>query len=130
MDVTVNELAKLIAKELEEYSEEIEQIVKNEIEAVAKETLKSLKNDPIVKGFDGTGEYAKSFYIKDQYKVRGKNKGFYKLTVHNKKYQIGHLLEFGHAKAGGGRVKAYPHWDKAQKIANTLEDRIKGAITK
>lgn len=128
MYVTVDDLARLIAKELEEYSEEVEQIVKNEIEAVAKETLKSLKNDPVVKAFDGTGEYAKSFYIKDQYKTRGKNKGFYKLTVHNKKYQIGHLLEFGHVKVGGGRVKAYPHWSNAQKIANTLEDRVKGAI--
>lgn len=130
MKVSVDDLARLIAKELADYSEEVEEIVKNEIEAVSKEALNSLKNDPIVKSLDGTGKYAKSFYINNQYKARGKNKGFYKLVVHNKKYRIGHLLEYGHAKAGGGRVRAFPHWNKAQKIADTLEGRIKEAITK
>lgn len=130
MDVTVNQLANLIAKELEEYSEEIEEVIRQTIEDVAAEALDSLKHDPIIKGLDGTGEYAKSFYIKDQYKVRGKNKGFYKLVIHNKKYRIAHLLEYGHAKVKGGRTRAFPHWANAQKIADTLEDRIKEAIEK
>ena len=130
MDIKVDDLARLIAKELEDYSEEIEEIVKETIEEVAKDALNSLKNDPVVKSLDGTGKYAKSFYIKNQYKTRGKNKGFHKLVVHNKKYRIGHLLEYGHAKQNGGRTRAYPHWDKAQKIADTLDERIKEAIEK
>lgn len=130
MNVSVDDLARLIAKELEDYSEEVEQVVKETIEAVSKEALNSLKNDPVIKSLDGTGEYAKSFYIKDEYKVRGRNKGFYKLVIHNKKYRIGHLLEFGHAKIGGGRTRAFPHWATAQKIADTLEERIKEAISK
>jgi hypothetical protein len=130
MDVTVDQLANLIAKELEEYSVEIEEVLKQTIEAVAAEALDSLKHDPMIKRLDGTGEYAKSFYIKDQYKVRGKNKGFYKLVIHNKKYRIAHLLEYGHAKIKGGRTRAFPHWSNAQKIADTLEDRIKEAIEK
>ena len=130
MNVKVDDLARLIAKELEDYSEEIEEIVKETIEKVAKDALDSLKNDPVVKSLDGTGKYAKSFYINNQFKARGKNKGFYKLVLHNKKYRLGHLLEYGHAKANGGRTRSFPHWIKAQKIADTLENRIKEAIEK
>lgn len=130
MNVSVDELARAIAKELEDYSEEIEEIVKETIEEVAKDALNSLKNDPVLDTLDGSGEYAKSFYIKNQYKTRGKNKGYHKLVLHNKKYRIGHLLEHGHAKQTGGRTRAYPHWDKAQKIADTLDERIKEAIEK
>ena len=68
MDIKVDDLARLIAKELEDYSEEIEEIVKETIEEVAKDTLNSLKNDPVVKSLDGTGKYAKSFYIKKKKK--------------------------------------------------------------
>ena len=130
MNVKVDDLARLIAKELEDYSEEVEEIVKETIEKVAKDALNSLKNDPEVKSLDGTGEYAKSFYINNLYKTRGKNKGYHKLVLHNKKYRIGHLLEFGHAKQNGGRTRSFPHWANAQKIADTLEDRIKEAIEK
>ena len=128
MNVPPDQLASLIAKEIENYSEEIEEKLRDTIEEVANEALQSLRNDPVVKGFDGTGKYAKSFYIKDLYKSRGRNKGFYKLAIHNKKYRIGHLLEYGHAKAGGGRTRAFPHWTNAQKIADTLEDRLREVI--
>jgi len=130
MKVAVDDLARLIAKDLAEYSEEVELIVKDTIDAVAKEALDTLKSEPILKTLDGTGEYAKSFYISNQFKSKGKNKGAYKLILHNKKYRIGHLLEYGHAKAIGGRTRSFPHWGKAQKIVDNLENRIKEAIEK
>lgn len=130
MDVTVDQLARLIAKDLEEYSEEVEEILRDTIEEVAKEVRDSLKNDPVVKALNGTGEYAKSFDIKNMYKSRGRNKGYYRLVIYNKKYRIGHLLEYGHSKVSGGRTRAFPHWSTAQKIADTLESRLKEAIEK
>jgi len=130
MDIKVEDLARMIAKELEEYVEGIEEVLIETIDEVAAEALYSLKTDPIVKSLDGTGEYAKSFYSKLDVRVRGARKGFYRVTLHNHKYRIGHLLQYGHAMAGGGRTRAFPHWDKAQRIADTLEERIKEVISR
>lgn len=129
MNVKVEDLARMIAKELEEYAEGIEEILIETIDEVAAEALTSLRTDPVVKSLDGTGEYAKGFYSKADVRVRGARKGFYRVTLHNHKYRIAHLLQYGHAKATGGRTRAFPHWDKAQKIADTLEERIKEVIS-
>ena len=53
-----------------------------------------------------TGAYAKSWTVK---KVKETSESI-GLVVHSRsKYQLAHLLEFGHAKRGGGRVSARPH---------------------
>ena len=52
-----------------------------------------------------TGKYKKSWAVK----TTKENANAMEVTVHSKRYQLTHLLEFGHAKRGGGRTRAFPH---------------------
>ena len=127
-NISIDDLARLIANDLAEYSEEVDDAVEKVITKTTKEALTVLKNNNNIPKM--TGKYKKSFYAKDLYKSKGKNEGYFKMVVANRKYQLTHLLENGHVNRDGSRTKAYPHWKDAQAIADTLPDRIKGAIEK
>ena len=107
--VTVDEMGNAIFKEFESYIDKTSDEVKRIVADVAEDVKKEIENNAPVK----TGEYKKSWEISEGDK--SKNGASY--IVHSKKYQLTHLLEFGHAKRGGGRTRAFPHISKGEKLA-------------
>lgn len=120
--VQISGLADAIMDTLEEYAdlaaEDVKQAVKDAGETVRKEIRANAPKD--------TGNYAKSWAVR---KTKEASSSL-TLTVHSKnRYQLAHLLEFGHAKRGGGRVSAQPHIAAAEaKGMEQLEDEIRKAL--
>lgn len=118
----IEDLNSEILKELQRYSNLLEDDLQQAIADSSKELVQDLKNhSPVRKGPAG-GDYAKGWAIKKKGKLRN--------IVHNKTdYRLTHLLEKGHAKRNGGRVAAQVHIAPAEQraIADFLE-RIERAI--
>ena len=114
----IDELAKAIAHEVESYTKEVDDVMKDEIDKLSNELVRDLKNDPIIP--ERTGKYKKGFRVKKT----AEGTGYKKNTIYNTKYRLTHLLERGHETRNGGRTKAYPHWEHAQEKAETLDERI------
>lgn len=118
----IDDLAEIIAESLNEYGKKITEIAEEEIEKTAKEVLDSLKKNPDIP--TRTGEYKKGFRLK---KV-AEGKGYRRIKIYNKKYQLTHLLEKGHKTTNGKRTKVFPHWEQAQEIADNLPENIRKRI--
>lgn len=120
--IKTDQLADAVMRELEEYadtvSEDVKTAVKNAGDTAKKEISSSAPRD--------TGAYARSWAVK---KTRESENALI-VTVHSRnRYQLAHLLEFGHAKRGGGRVAARPHIASAEKMAiEQLEREIERSL--
>lgn len=121
--VKIDSLSSEVMKELEKYAdvttEKVKKAVQNAGKTVRDEIKASAPSD--------TGKYSKSWTVKT---VRETSNSL-ELVVHSRnRYQLSHLLEFGHAKRGGGRVSARPHIASAEeKAIKAFEEEIKEAIT-
>lgn len=120
--VKINELADAIMEGLNEYAElateEMKEAVKNASTTVRKEIKDNAHSD--------TGKYAKSWTSK---KVRETSQAL-TMVVHSKnRYQLAHLLEFGHALRNGGRYEGKAHIAPAeQKGMEQLKEEIERAL--
>lgn len=106
-EIKVTELTATIKEYLENYDEDIEDVVIETTDQITKQAKEELINtSPRGKG-NRSAPYYKGWTIK--LGTRGKSK--YNKVIWNKtNYQLTHLLEFGHAKSNGaGRVAAQPH---------------------
>ena len=118
MSIKIDDLAREVMRGLEEYADVSTLTVKKAVRKSANAVRKDIQENAPKR----TGDYAKSWATK---KVRESSHTL-ELVVHSKnKYQLTHLLEFGHALRNGGRTKAYPHIAPAEeKGIETLEREI------
>ena len=99
-NVRVDQLAQELVMMVQQYTEDVAEAVELEADLTAEKIIQDVVRDSPRK----TGKYARNWKI-----TRQKGDGWVKNTIHNKIHQLVHLLEFGHAKAGGGRVDGRPH---------------------
>ena len=116
MNIAIDDLASAITNELVNYSQEVTDGLKEDIKEAAK-----LCKDEIKKNAPrDRGEYAKSWKTQKVFE----NDEDIRIVVHSPKhYRLAHLLEYGHAKVGGGRVVGKPHLATAEKAAEKLLDK-------
>lgn len=120
--IPIGKLASEVMKGLEEYAGLTADVVKKEVQAAGKVVKKEIESTaPIL-----SGRYAKSWTVKKT----AETSNSLEVVVHSKnRYMLTHLLENGHAKRGGGRVRAIPHIAPAEEVgARELENRIERAL--
>ena len=120
--VSVSELADAVMEGLVEYAELATEDMKAAVKKAGQTVRKEIQAGASVK----TGAYRKSWAVK----TTRETSSFMEVTVHSRnRYQLAHLLEFGHAKRGGGRVPGRPHITPAEeKGIRQLEEEIKKAL--
>ena len=121
---SIDGMAAAIMEGLQEYAD----LATDELKSAVKKAGTSVKKDIQANAPKKTGAYSKSWAVK----TTKETSTSLELTVHSKnKYQLGHLLEFGHAKRGGGRTKAQAHIAPAEEAGEKqLEQDIERALGK
>ncbi len=122
--VSVDQMADVIMDGLMEYAELAVDVMKDCVKKAGDTVKKETQASAPVR----SGKYKKSWAVKRQRETSNT----LEVVVHSRnRYQLTHLLEKGHAKRGGGRVKAIPHIAPAeQKGIRELEEGIKRGLSK
>ena len=120
--VSVGQLASAVNDLLNEYSKTSADGVKKAVKKAGKTVKDEINGSAPVR----TGRYAKSWTSK----VTAESSQSLEVTVYSpSRYMLAHLLEHGHAKRGGGRVRAIPHIGPAEELGiEQLESDIKKAL--
>jgi hypothetical protein len=120
--VSIDGMAAAIMEGLQEYAdlatEDLKKAVKNAGNEVKKDIQENAPKD--------TGTYAKSWSVKNTKETANS----LEVTVYSRnRYQLAHLLEFGHAKRGGGRVAGKAHIAPAEESAiEKMEQEIQKTL--
>ena len=108
--IQIDELAEAVNQQLEEYSKLSAEVVKTAVTKAGN----SVKKDIGANAPRQTGKYAKSWRTKKTKETSTE----LEVTVYSPtRYMLAHLLEHGHAKRNGGRVRAIPHIAPAEVAA-------------
>ena len=120
--VKIDQMAHVIMEGLQEYAD----LATDDMKAAVKKDGNEAKKDVQAGAPVRSGKYKKSWTVK----TTKENSNSLELTVHSRnRYQLAHLLEFGHAKRNGGRTRAFPHIAPAeQRAAELLEKEVERAL--
>ena len=106
-NIRVDQLAETVTEMMNEYRDLAVDEMKKSVKAAGKTVKEDINDSAPVR----TGKYAKSWTSK----VTAENSVSLEVTVYSpSRYMLAHLLENGHAKRGGGRVRAIPHIKPAE----------------
>lgn len=130
--VGVLNLDSAIKEILEEYGEDVYEVLSEAVEDVTEEGVKKLQSvNSFAPGGNPSGEYSADWTFEDVSKGRLQKKR----VIHNSDhYRLTHLLEKGHVSRNGtgrtfGRVPAYPHIKDVEDWAITaLPKKVKELI--
>ncbi len=112
--IQIDQLADAVNEQLEEYSKLTAQTVNTAVTKAGNSVKNAIRDSAPEK----TGRYAKSWRTKKTKETSTE----LEVTVYSpSRYMLAHLLEHGHAKRGGGRVRAIPHIAPAEEAA---EDQL------
>lgn len=120
--VRIDDMADAIMQGLTEFAELATEDMKEAVKSASKTVQKEIKaNAP-----KDTGMYKKSWSIK---KVSETSTKLHMVVHSRNRYQLAHLLEYGHAKRNGGRVEGKAHIAPAEQNGiRQLQEEIERAL--
>ena len=112
----IDQMAHVIMEGLQDYADLATEDMKAAVKKAGNKAISDVQaGAPVM-----TGKYKKSWAVK----TTKENANAMEVTVDSRnRYQLAHLLEFGHAKRGGGRTRAFPHIAPAEEAAAELLER-------
>ena len=116
--VQIDGLTDAVMDSLLEYNDLAADTVKKAVKAAGTTVRNEIRQNAPVR----SGRYAKSWSSK----ITAESATSMRVTVYSpSRYMLAHLLEHGHVKRGGGRVRAIPHIAPAEEVgAEQLEHDI------
>ena len=101
----VDDIANAITGAMEAYTMEVEEAIPGIVDNTADALVKEIRSSAPKR----TGAYAKGWTVRKLGEKARSMEGYAKLVCNPKRYQVAHLLEYGHAKRRGGRTAGKPH---------------------
>jgi len=112
--VKPDELSSAIAARLKVLSESTATDIEEAVMETSKGTLGIIREKAQAYGWK---TYPKNLTYRKGGERAGKLYSGATIYGKNGAYRIAHLLEHGHAKVGGGRTRAFPHWEQGEEYA-------------
>jgi hypothetical protein len=114
--IKIDQLATAVMEGLQEYAD----LATKDLKAAVKKAGSSAKKDVQEGAPENTGAYKKSWTVK----TTKETSNSLEVTVYSRnRYQLAHLLEYGHARRNGGRTRAFVHIAPAEKAAAEMLER-------